>query len=238
MKILAIIPARGGSKGVPGKNIKLLGEKPLLQYSAEAAKAASRICDTIISTDSKEIAVVAEKCGIEVPFIRPAALATDTASSIDVVVHAIEFLALQQRYYDAVCLLQPTSPFRSAGFVDKAILKFEQMNADTLISVLPVPHEYNPHWVFETDEKDALHIATGELEIIKRRQDLPIAFFRDGSIYITKTAVIKEMRSFYGKHITYIESDPQFYTNIDNEKDWVNAIKKLPSILPFITRTT
>ena len=237
MKILAIIPARGGSKGVPGKNIKLLGEKPLLQYSAEAAKAASRICDTIISTDSKEIAVVAEKCGIEVPFIRPAALATDTASSIDVVVHAIEFLALQQRYYDAVCLLQPTSPFRSAGFVDKAILKFEQMNADTLISVLPVPHEYNPHWVFESEKHGELFIATGEKEIIKNRQDLPEAFIRDGSIYITRISVIKEKHSYYGKHIAYIKSNPALYANIDNLEDWEKAEKKLSVVLPLIKGT-
>ena len=234
MTILAIIPARSGSKGVPGKSIKILGTKPLLQYTAEAAKKSSLLSDIIISTDSEEIASIARNCGIEVPFIRPAALATDTASSIDLVIHAINFLEQQGRSYDAVCLLQPTNPFRSAGFIDKAIIKFEHIQADSLISVLPVPYEYNPHWTFVPTGDDSLKIATGEQEIIKRRQDLPPAYIRDGSIYLTKTSVIKQQHSFYGNRIGYIESDPMFYINIDNPADWVNAANKLSTVLPFL----
>jgi len=234
MKVLAIIPARSGSKGVPGKNIKMLGTKPLLQYTAEAALKSSLLTDVIISTDSEEIAAIARNCGIEVPFIRPAALATDTASSIDVVMHALNFLEQQGRCYDAVCLLQPTNPFRSVGFIDKAIIKFEQMQADSLLSVLPVPHEYNPHWIFVPTGDGSLKIVTGDPEIIKRRQDLPPAYFRDGSIYLTKTSVIQKQHSFYGDRIGYIVSDPMFYINIDNPDDWSNAENKLPTVLPFL----
>ncbi len=234
MKILAIIPARLGSKGVPGKNIKMLGTKPLLQYTAEAAKKSALLSDIIITTDSEEIASVARNCGVEVPFIRPAVLATDSASSIDVVLHALNFLEQLGRFYDAICLLQPTNPFRSIGFIDKAIIKFEQIQADSLLSVLPVPHEYNPHWTFVPTGDGSLKIATGEMEIIKRRQDLPPAFFRDGSIYLTKTSVIKQQHSFYGNRIGYIESDPMFYINIDNPDDWTNAENKLSTVLPFL----
>lgn len=226
MRILGIIPARGGSKGVPGKNSKLLGEKPLLAYSAEAALQAQFLTKTILSSDDETIQAIATTYGVEVPFVRPAALATDTTSSIDVVKHAVEYLESKGEYFDAVCLLQPTSPFRKKGFVDQAIQKFIADEADALVTVLPVPHEFNPHWVFEPDEKGLLRIATGEKEIITRRQELPKAFFRDGSLYITKVSVVKQ-GSFYGEKLSYLESNPDFYVNIDTPQDWIKAEEKL-----------
>lgn len=229
MRILAIIPARGGSKGVPGKNIKLLGELPLLAYTTQSALASKLLTKVIVSTDCSSIATVANKYGVEVPFIRPESLATDTASSLEVVQHAVSFLENQNEFFDAVCLLQPTSPFRAKGFVDNAIQKFIQDEADALVSVLPVPHEFNPHWVFEPNEKGLLQIVTGDKDIIKRRQDLPPAFFRDGAIYITKTTVIKQ-GSFYGNKLSYLESHPDFYINIDTLEDWEKALVQLPKI--------
>jgi len=226
MRILGIIPARGGSKGVPGKNSKLLGEKPLLAYSAEAALQAQFLTKTILSSDDEAIQAIATAYGIEVPFVRPTSLATDTASSIAVVQHAVAYLENKGEYFDAVCLLQPTSPFREKGFIDKAIQKFIADEADALVTVLPVPHEFNPHWVFEPDEKGLLRIATGEKEIITRRQELPKAFFRDGSLYITKVSVIKQ-GSFYGATLSYLESNPNFYVNIDTPQDWIKAEEKL-----------
>ena len=226
MRILGIIPARGGSKGVPGKNIKLLGGLPLLAYTAQSALASKRLTKVILSTDCPSIAAVAQQYGLEVPFLRPETLATDTASSIAVVQHAVSYLENQGEFFDAVCLLQPTSPFRPKGFIDKAIQKFIQDGADALVSVLPVPHEFNPHWVFKPNEKGFLQIATGEAEIINRRQDLPRAFFRDGAIYITKTSVIKE-GSFYGTKLSYIEGYTDFYVNIDRPEDWEKAKEKL-----------
>lgn len=229
MKILGLIPARGGSKGVPKKNIKLLGKMPLIEYTINSAKESIFLTDVIVSTDDEEIAIAAEVCGCKPPFVRPAEFAQDHSTSLEVVLHAIQFFESQNIFFDAICLLQPTSPFREKGFIDTAIEKFIATKADCLISVLPIPHEYNPHWAFEEAEKGLLKIATGESQIISRRQELPKAFHRDGSVYISKTDVIKK-GSFYGNSIAYIESNPQFYVNIDTMKDWEAAEKLLTQI--------
>ncbi|TDE02042.1 cytidylyltransferase domain-containing protein [Flavobacterium sandaracinum] len=233
MKILAIIPARGGSKGVSGKNIKILGDKPLIGYTIEQALESTLLSTILVSTDDSNIAAVALDYGVEVPFLRPEKLSDDTASSISVVQHAVAFLEAKGKFFDAVCLLQPTAPFREKGFIDKAIAAFKEKKVDSLVSVLQVPLEYNPHWVFEADENGCLTIATGEKEIIKRRQELPQAFFRDGSIYLTTIETIKN-GSFYGSSTSYIESNPDLYVNIDTMTDWDNAVQKLPTILRLI----
>jgi CMP-N,N'-diacetyllegionaminic acid synthase len=222
MKVLAIIPARGGSKGVPGKNIKMLGNKTLLQYTFDSANKSTLLSKIILSSEDAGIIDVATALGIEVPFVRPAALATDSAKSIDVIQHAVSFLESQGAYFDAVCLLQVTSPFRENDFIDRAIQKFIATDVDTLISVLPVPHEYNPHWVFEENAAGNLNIATGETEIISRRQELPKAFHRDGALYLTKIDYIKQ-GTFYGPKIGFIESNPDLHVNIDTLPDWQQA---------------
>ena len=227
MRILAIIPARSGSKGVPGKNIKLLGGKPLIHYTIASAIKASLLNDIIVSTDTREIANVAAQAGVEVPFLRPQDLASDTSSSVDVVIHVVNELAAKGKNYDAICLLQPTTPFRQNGFIDKAIEKFKKANTDSLVSVLPVPDEFNPHWIFEVNESGTLSIATGEKEIIRRRQDLPKTFYRDGSIYLTLTKTLLNQHSLYGDSISYIQNDPKWHVNIDNPSDWLLAEKKL-----------
>lgn len=229
MRILGLIPARGGSKGVPKKNIKLLGRKPLIEYTIDAAKESTLLTQVVVSTDNEEIAIAAEIYGCKPPFIRPTELAEDTSTSLEVVQHAIAFFEAQNIFFDAVCLLQPTSPFREKGFIDQAVLQFINTNADCLVSVLPIPLEYNPHWAFEATEKGLLKIATGETTIIPRRQALPKAFHRDGSIYVTKTEVIKN-GSLYGNKIAYIESNPEFHVNIDTMEDWEKAEKLLTKI--------
>lgn len=229
MKILGIIPARGGSKGVPGKNVKLLGSNPLLSFTATAAKESKLLAKTILSSDDNEIINIAKENQIEVPFIRPDELANDTATSISVVQHAVAYMESIGEYFDAVCLLQPTSPFREKGFIDAAIQKFISEEADALVSVLPVPHEFNPHWIFEPNNSGFLKISTGENTIISRRQDLPKSYFRDGSVYITKIEIIKK-GSFYGEKLSFLESNPDFYVNIDTLKDWEIAEHKLQFI--------
>lgn len=225
MNILAIIPARGGSKGVPGKNSKLLGNKPLLAYTIEAAQASKYLHTTLVSTDDEAIGNIAKQYGAEVPFTRPPALATDTARSVDVVLHALEFMEAAGHRFDAVCLLQPTTPFRAPGFIDTCIETFIKLQVDSLVSVRTVPPEYNPHWIFEANANGHLHISTGEEEIISRRQDLPKAYIRDGSVYLTKVAVLKNNHSLYGKTIGYVESDATSYVNIDTPDDWALAEK-------------
>jgi CMP-N,N'-diacetyllegionaminic acid synthase len=230
MRILAIIPARGGSKGVPFKNIKILNGKPLLAYTSEIALQSTYLTDVILSSDDFQIIEVAKQWGIQVPFIRPEELAQDTTPTIDVIIHALEWYDKQDISFDAVCVLQVTSPFRTVAFLDDAIQKFIASNCDSLVSVQKVPHEYNPHWTFEVNSEGNLKITTGEEKIIGRRQELPIAYHRDGSIYITKTEVLLHQHSLYGKKITFTESPPEFYINIDTLQDWEKAEKMIQAL--------
>jgi len=223
MKILGIIPVRGGSKGVPKKNIRLLNGKPLIQYTSDVALSSNYLDQVIVSTEDDEIEKVARGLGLEVPFKRPNELATDESPTILTLIHALEYYKCKGIFYDAVCLLQVTNPFRTSEFIDKAIEKFRNVKSDSLLSVLKVPHEYNPHWIFEVKESGNLKISTGESEIISRRQELPTCYYRDGSIYITKTKVLLNQKSLYGKSISYIESDESRHVNIDTMKDWVRA---------------
>ena len=228
MRVLGLIPARGGSKGVPGKNIKQMGGNPLIAYTIESAQKSNLLTDIVLSTDDEGIAQVGKEYGVQVPYIRPESLASDTAKSIDVVQHALQFYKDLGQSYDAVCLLQPTTPFRESGSIDSAINTYIEQTLDSLISVLPVPHEYNPHWVF-VDKEGTLSISTGDEEIISRRQDLPTAYHRDGSIYLTSTEVILQ-GSFYGKKMGYVVSNGSTHINIDTQEDWQKAEEFLKNI--------
>jgi len=225
LKILALIPARGGSKGIPGKNIKLLGGKPLIAHAANSASQSPNISRLIISTDSEEIAQAASIHGIEVPFIRPQELASDTTPSLDVMLHALNHFKNIGEAFDAICLLQATSPFKPKNFVNECIQTFIDSGADSFISVLRVPHEYNPHWTFEKNELGELRIATGEKELIPRRQELPPAFFRDGCVYITKTEYLLQEKKIVGGKIACKESNPDYYCNLDTLADWTKLNK-------------
>lgn len=225
MRILGLIPARGGSKGIPGKNSKLLAGKPLLAYTIEAALEANALDGLVFSSEDEVLIKLAKDAGVEVPFTRPEHLATDTASSLAVVQHAIRFLEDRGEYYDAVCLLQVTTPMRTANDIDNAVSSFVKSGADALVSVIPVPHQYNPHWVLLEKQTDKLHWAMGD-KVIGRRQDLPKAYIRDGSIYITKTSVIKN-NSLYGESLAYFEMNPERHVNIDTEADWLRATQLL-----------
>ena len=222
MRILGLIPARGGSKGIPNKNKKLLAGKPLLRYTAEAALASRSLDRIIFSSEDETLIALAEGFGVAVPFKRPEHLATDKAGSLEVVQHAVKTMQDAGEKFDAVCLLQLTTPFRDASTIDEAVSKFIKEGSDSLISVQKVPHQYNPHWVFEAHE-GMLKIATGDSEIIKRRQELPVSYIRDGAIYITKTEVLMNENSFFGSSISFIETDPKTYVNIDTQEDWEKA---------------
>ena len=187
MKILAIIPARGGSKGVPRKNIKVLGNQPLIAYTIERAVQSKLLTEFVVSTEDAEIAEITKLCGAKVPFMRPLELAQDATPTIDVVKHVISEYEKKNIFFDAVLILQATCPFRTENEIDECIEIFMKQNTDSFISVKEVPDHFNPHWVFETNEKGTLKIATGEEKIIPRRQELPKGYLRDGSIYITKT---------------------------------------------------
>jgi CMP-N,N'-diacetyllegionaminic acid synthase len=223
MKILGIIPARGGSKSVPKKNIKLLAGKPLLQYTVDVAKQSKNISRLILSSDDDEIIKVAQNLNLEVPFIRPANLAEDNTPTLAVIQHTLIYFIAKDIHFDAVCLLQVTSPFKTSEFIDEAIDKFVKSEADALVSVQQVPNEFNPHWTFKANSKGNLELFTGEKQIISRRQDLPKTYHRDGTIYITKTSVLLEQNSLYGSKLSYIESPSYFNVNIDTMEDWKKA---------------
>jgi CMP-N,N'-diacetyllegionaminic acid synthase len=229
LNILVIIPARKNSKGIPGKNWKSLGGKPLITYTIESALEVFSPKDILVSTDSEEVLNVASRYNLNTDFLRPANLALDTTPTIDVVLYELDNLNRLGRVYDAVLLLQPTSPFRPVGFIRQCIEKFEANNYDSFVSVLPVPHEYNPHWVFEENNGE-LFIATGENKLIPRRQDLPLTYFRDGSVYITKVEYIYQNKQLVGGRMGFMESNPEYYCNLDTEKDWQKALNKVNRI--------
>lgn len=222
MRVLGIIPARGGSKGIPRKNMKLLNEVPLINYTINSAKESKLISKLVVSSDDDEIIAHSKSLGVLVPFKRPENLATDDSPTIDSIIHAIDFFESEGLYFDAVCLLQVTSPFRTANFIDEAISKFSRSKFDSLISVTKVPHHYNPHWVFE-EKNGSLEISTKETNIITRRQDLPITYIRDGAIYLTKVHVLKERMSVLGENLGYIMSEQESFINIDTDEDWLKA---------------
>lgn len=211
---------RGGSKGIPGKNKKLLGGKPLMQYTIEAALQSQLLTDVVVSTEDPELAQMASDLGAEVAFMRPVKLAQDNTPSIEVVIHALESLKTLGRSYDAVCLLQVTTPFRTVQHIDMAVNTFQKGGYEALVSVQKVPHVYNPHWVFLKDAQDHLSIATGDSTIIQRRQDLPEAYARDGAIYLTKTGTILNKKSFYGAFLGSIEFVDYTNINLDTDADW------------------
>jgi CMP-N,N'-diacetyllegionaminic acid synthase len=224
MRVIGLIPARGGSKGVPRKNIRLLAGKPLLWYTAAAAREATRLARVILSTDDPEIADVGRACNLEVPFLRPADLASDGTGTLAVVQHAIAALEAEGERIDAVCLLQPTAPFRTAGIIDGCIDLLERTRADAVVTVAEVPHEYNPHWVYFADPTGTLHLSTGDEQPIPRRQDLPRSFHRDGAVYLTRRDVVMEQHSLYGKTLRGFVVDPTVpNVSIDTMRDWDRA---------------
>lgn len=220
MHILGLIPARGGSKGVPGKNKKQLNGQALINYSIAAGLSCSLIDKIVVSTDDPAIATIAKQAGAEVPFLRPDKYATDQSPTIDTIIHALEYFLAKGIQFDAVCLLQPTVPFRNEDDLTAMIEKFKSSQTDSCISVRAVPHIYNPQWVYQADNKGLLNMAMDKEKLISRRQDLPPAYHRDGSVYLCKSSVILEQKSLYGNSIGYhiMERSPNI--NIDTMDDW------------------
>jgi len=226
LNVLGLIPARGGSKGLPRKNVRLLHGKPLLEYTVECARVTRLISRILLSTDDSEIAHLGLRLGVEVPFVRPAHLSTDSAPMLPVVQHAVRWCEDSGWRADAVCLLQPTNPFRKASDIDACIGLLEVERADSVVSVLPVPSECNPAWVYFRDSRGFLRLTNGDDNPIPRRQDLPRAYFRDGSVYVTRTAVI-EGGSLYGSRVLSYIADGTCHVNIDTPEDWARAERLL-----------
>ncbi len=206
-KILAIIPARGGSKGLPDKNIKLLNGKPLIGWTIEQAKACKYIDSIFVTTDNEQIANTAKFFGIDIPFLRPAELASDTSSSMDVVEHVLSYFENKHIYFDYILLLEPTSPLRKKSDLDQAIqLAIEDESADGIISLGEV-HMEHPMIVKKINEKGKITSYINDIRKISQRQQADKAYFPYGVIYMIKTDVFKREKAFYTNNVLpyYIE---------------------------------
>ncbi len=217
MHSLGIIPARAGSKGLPGKHLRLLGGRPLIEWTFEAALA-SQVSRTIVSTDDAAVAAAARTAGIEVPFVRPAALAADDTAMLDVLVHAVEAIESNGHRFDAIVLLQPTSPLRRAQHIDAALSMLEATGADSVVTVVPVPHRYNPVSVMRLEGERLVSYGSGET--VTRRQDKPPVFARNGpAVLALRRDVLVEQRSLYGSECRPLLMTEEESVDIDSAWD-------------------
>lgn len=231
MRILALITARGGSKRLPGKNIRLLGGKPLIVWSIDVVREIPEICDILVSTDDPAIALVCTKAGAFVPWLRPAELATDTASSVDVALHALNWYEDEKGAVDGILLLQPTSPFRSKETVRKGIELFKNNGQQPILGVSP-SHSH-PMWTFAI-ENNYLKPFIANSKFNVRSQDLTQAYVINGSLYLLSPYVLRTEKSFLGpKTFPLVVESPQESLDIDSAWDWsiaeniVNSVTKL-----------
>lgn len=216
-KCLAVIPARGGSKGLPGKNIRLLHGKPLIQYSIEAALNSGCVDEVVVTTDSEQIAHVSSQAGATVPFIRPAELATDEAKSIDVLTHAVEFYEqTRNQWFDFIMLLQPTSPLRNAMDIKEAYTTFLNNQADSLQSV--TLSGVQPYLLREMDNGQLTPYLKGEKEHL-RRQDLKELYALNGAIYIVKRDLLMKSDTLVGPRNYGYMMPKERSIDIDDEFD-------------------
>lgn len=217
--ILGLIPARGGSKGLPRKNIKPLSGKPIIAWTIEQALASRYLDRLIVSTDDEEIAEVSRKYGAEIPFMRPKELAEDNAKGIDVVLHAIDWLMKNDRrkQYDLIMLLQPTSPLRKFDDIDKAIELLFFKKAKAIVSVCKVDH--HPLWANTLPEDGCMKDFIRKEIMNENRQKLPIFYRLNGAIYIAHCDYLKKQKSFFGKETFAYIMPKERSIDVDNELD-------------------
>ncbi len=219
MRILALIPARGGSKRLPGKNIRLLGGKPLIVWSIDVAGSIAEICDILVSTDDPAIAAVCKDAGALVPWLRPAELATDTASSVDVALHALDWYEAKRGAVDGILLLQPTSPFRTVDTIKRAIGIFEkERGRHPVVSVSPA--SCHPAWCFRCTS-NRINPFLGWETIERRSQDLEPAWMLNGAIYLIDPGQLRNNRVFLTADTRpLLMTDECEGIDIDTNSDW------------------
>jgi CMP-N,N'-diacetyllegionaminic acid synthase len=218
-RVLGLVVARGGSKGLPRKNVLPLGGRPLIAWTVDAARAARALTRAIVSSDDAEILLRAREAGGETPFVRPAAFATDTASSLAVALHALDWLAEHERWHaDVLVLLPATAPLRRAHHIDAAVARLLADPAlDAVVAVTEA--DYPPYWML-TEEHGRLAWLFPEGGRVDRRQDLPTAFRPNGSIYAVRTAALREQRTFYPRVTAPYVMPREESVNIDTAMDF------------------
>lgn len=223
MKILAVITARGGSKRIPGKNIRPLGGIPLITWTINAAKRHPEICDILVTTDDLMIAGIARAEGVCVPWIRPAELASDTSNSVDVCLHALDWYERENGVVDGLLLLQPTSPFRSWSTISKGIALFLKSSGNAVVSLSPAVS--NPHWCYRVIGDSATPIMNHGVKI-ERTQDLPPVFVLNGMLYLITPDQLRSERTFTPKDMQPLIVEKLWEgLDIDLPWDWFIAEK-------------
>jgi CMP-N-acetylneuraminic acid synthetase len=181
----------------------------------------------VLSTDDVGIAAVGRSCGLDVPFLRPADLGRDDTPTLHVVQHALGYFDQRGERFDAVCILQPTTPLRPPHYIDECIDLLDRSGADAVVTIVPVPPEHNPHWVYFRGVDGRIELSTGEAAPIPRRQELPPAFRREGSVYVTRCAVVSGCGSLYGERVLGYPVDPERSVDINTPADWAAAERML-----------
>lgn len=232
-KILGVITARGGSKGIPGKNIKDLRGLPLIAYTIKSARESGIFDRIILSTDDQKIADVAKKYGCEVPFMRPAELAQDGTPHLPVMQHAVKWLKENENYNpDFVAILQPTAPLRQPWHIKESLDLLLKQKADSVVAVMEIPGHYSPYWAITRDDNGLGKLFTGDSikNRIPRRHSFPQkTYSNSGTIYMFKTELLfdAENPNFYGDKVAIYPVDEKYCVNIDEPRDWELAGKAL-----------
>lgn len=218
MKILAIVPARGGSKRLPGKNLRPLGGKPLVAWSIDAARAVPAIADVLVSTDDEAIADIARRHGALVPWLRPAELSTDEAATADVCLHALDWYESQKGGVDGVLVLQPTSPFRGRDTIVAGLDLYRARDFRRVVSFSPAA--FHPMWCVRIDgDRISPFVEGGGFHL--RSQDLPPAYAPNGALYLVSPSALRATRSLYGDDVVpLVMNEPHRAVDIDTEMDW------------------
>ncbi len=218
-RILGLINARGGSKGVPGKNIRPMNGKPLIGYSIECAKQSRYIDKVIVSTDDPQIINVAKSFGAEVPFLRPTELASDTAKQIDAMIHAVSFLEDKGEHYDIVCVLQPTCPMRISKDVDSTLELLVSSNADSAITITDVGGRH-PKTLYKKSDEGRIqpYLESDTAGVL--RQNFEELYWRTGAVYAMKRDILMDKKSLYGDDIRGHVMPEERCFNIDSPFDW------------------
>lgn len=225
MRVLGLIPARKGSKGVPGKNKSIISGRPLIDYTAESALKSNVLEDIVVTSDDEDILDFYSKHPKIITVKRPSELAADNSKSIEFIIHTLKLLQNRGKSYDCVCLLQPTSPLRDNNLIYKCVKKYyENSNGYTVITVVPVPHQFNPEWTFRLSNEGYV-IPNSIQGVALRRQDLPEYYIRDGAVYVINTSLILNDHSLYSERVKFVQNNR--YLNIDSQEDLNLAQKYL-----------
>ena len=219
--VLAVIPARGASKGLKNKNIKVIAGKPLISWTIDAALKSKHIDKVIVSTDSKEIEKISKEYGASVPFLRPKDLAQDDTSSIDVMLHAVEYFP----EYKYIIMLQPTSPLRECSHIDQAFEFFFKSNMDSCVSV--TKDKKTPFWSFSMVNENNLVSLFPNKEMPSRRQEITSTYHLNGAIYISSILNLKEKKSFITKKTCGYEMPEEVSIDIDDINEFNVASRLL-----------